>query len=64
MSDVVGCTVDGKPAEQILELADSEGVDMIVMGSRGTEATPKPSSSAACRIKVANHATCTCVTVK
>ena len=35
VSAVVGRTLDGKPAEQILELAGNEDVDMIVMGSRG-----------------------------
>ena len=63
VSDVVGCTVDGKPAEQILELAGSEGVDMIVMGSRGLSDT-KAFFLGSVSHKVANRATCTCVTVK
>lgn len=35
LSEVVGRTVEGNPADQILAEAASEGVDMIVMGSRG-----------------------------
>lgn len=35
LADVVGRTVEGKAADCILELAKSEHVDMIVMGSRG-----------------------------
>ena len=56
-------TVDGKPAEQILEVAGSEGVDMIVMGSRGLS-DAKALFLGSVSHKVANHATCTCVTVK
>jgi nucleotide-binding universal stress UspA family protein len=63
VSAVVGCTVDGKPAEQILELAGSEQVDMIVMGSRGLS-DAKALFLGSVSHKVANHATCTCVTVK
>ena len=63
VSDVVGRTVDGKSAEQILEVAGSEGVDMIVMGSRGLS-DAKALFLGSVSHKVANHATCTCVTVK
>ena len=63
VSDVVGRTVDGKPAEQILEVAGSEGVDMIVMGSRGLS-DAKALFLGSVSHKVTNHATCTCVTVK
>src|SRR5512134_203042 len=35
LRDVVGRTAEGKPADQILEVAGSEDVDMIIMGSRG-----------------------------
>jgi nucleotide-binding universal stress UspA family protein len=63
VSDVVARTLDGKPAEQILELAGSEGVDMIVMGSRGLS-DAKGFFLGSVSHKVANHATCTCVTVK
>jgi nucleotide-binding universal stress UspA family protein len=63
MSAVVGRTVDGKPAEQILEVAGSEGVDMIVMGSRGLS-DAKALFLGSVSHKVANQATCTCVTVK
>jgi nucleotide-binding universal stress UspA family protein len=63
VSDVVARTLDGKPAEQILELAGSEGVDMIVMGSRGLS-DAKAFFLGSVSHQVANHATCTCVTVK
>jgi nucleotide-binding universal stress UspA family protein len=60
---VVGHTVDGTPAEQILEVAGSEGVDMIVMGSRGLS-DARALFLGSVSHKVANHAGCTCVTVK
>jgi nucleotide-binding universal stress UspA family protein len=63
VSEVVGRTVDGKPAEQILEVAGSEGIDMIVMGSRGLS-DAKALFLGSVSHKVANRATCTCVTVK
>ena len=63
VSAVAGRTVEGKPAEQILEVASSEGVDMIVMGSRGLS-DAKALFLGSVSHKVANHATCTCVTVK
>jgi nucleotide-binding universal stress UspA family protein len=62
-SAVVGRTVQGRPAEQILELAGSEDVDMIVMGSRGLS-DAKALFLGSVSHKVANQATCTCVTVK
>jgi nucleotide-binding universal stress UspA family protein len=63
VSDVVGRTLDGKPAEQILELAGREGVDMIVMGSRGLS-DAKAFFLGSVSHQVANNAICTCVTVK
>jgi nucleotide-binding universal stress UspA family protein len=63
VSAVVGRTLDGKPAEQILELAGNEEVDMIVMGSRGLS-DAKALFLGSVSNKVANHAACTCVTVK
>jgi nucleotide-binding universal stress UspA family protein len=61
--DVVARTLDGAPAEQILGLAGSEGVDMIVMGSRRLS-DAKAFFLGSVSHQVANHATCTCVTVK
>jgi nucleotide-binding universal stress UspA family protein len=63
LSEVVGRTVEGKPADQILELAGSEGVDMIVLGSRGLS-DARALFLGSVSHKVANHAACTCVTVK
>jgi nucleotide-binding universal stress UspA family protein len=63
LSNVVGRTVEGKPADQILEVARSGKVNMIVMGSRGlSDARALFLGSVSHR--VANHAACTCVTVK
>ncbi len=63
VSAVIGRTVDGRPAEQILEVAGSEHVDMIVMGSRGVS-DAKALFLGSVSHKVTNQATCTCVTVK
>ena len=63
LTDVVGRTIEGKPADQILEVAGSEGVDMIVMGSRGLS-DARALFLGSVSHKVANHAECTCVTVK
>ena len=63
LRDVVGRTVEGKPAGQILEVASSEGVDMIVMGSRGLS-DARAIFLGSVSHNVANHAACTCVTVK
>jgi nucleotide-binding universal stress UspA family protein len=63
LSNVVGRTVEGKPSDQILEVANSEDVDMIFIGSRGlSDARALFLGSVSHR--VANHAACTCVTVK
>ena len=62
-SDVVGRTAEGKPAEQILELAGSEDVDMIVLGSRGLS-DARALLLGSVSHKVAHHAACTCVMVK
>jgi nucleotide-binding universal stress UspA family protein len=63
LTQVLGRTVEGKPADQILEIADGQHADMIVMGSRGlSDATALFLGSVS--HKVANHAACTCVTVK
>lgn len=63
LSNVVGRTVEGKPADQILELAGSEHVDTIVLGSRGLS-DDRALFLGSVSHKVANHAGCTCVTVK
>ena len=63
LTDVVGRTVEGKPADQILEVARTKGIDMIVMGSRGLSDT-RALFLGSVSHKVANHAACTCVTVK
>ena len=63
LSEVVGRTVEGNPADQILAEAASEGVDMIVMGSRGLS-DARAFFLGSVSHKVANHAACTCVTVK
>lgn len=63
LSNVVGRTVEGKPADQILEVAGSEHVDMIVLGSRGLS-DARALFLGSVSHNVANHAACTCVTVK
>ena len=63
LKEVVGRTVEGKPADQILEVAGSEDVDMIVLGSRGLS-DARALFLGSVSHKVANHAACTCVTVK
>lgn len=60
---VEGRTAEGKPADEILEVAREEGVDMIVLGSRGLS-EPKALFLGSVSHKVAYHAACTCVTVK
>lgn len=63
LSEIVGRTAEGKPADQILEVAGSEDVDMIVMGSRGVS-DARALLLGSVSHKVANHAACTCVMVK
>ena len=63
LSNVVGRTVEGNPADQILEVAGSEDVGMIFMGSRGLS-DARALFLGSVSHKVANHAGCTCVTVK
>jgi nucleotide-binding universal stress UspA family protein len=63
LRDVVGRTVEGKAADQILEVAGSEDVAMIFMGSRGLS-DARALFLGSVSHKVANQAACTCVTVK
>ena len=63
LPDVVGRTAEGKPAQQILEVAGSEHVDMIVMGSRGLS-DARALFLGSVSHQVANHARCTCIAVK
>lgn len=63
LTKVRGQTAEGRPAETILDIAQGEGVDMIVLGSRGLS-DAKALFLGSVSHKVANHAPCTCVTVK
>jgi nucleotide-binding universal stress UspA family protein len=63
VTEVVGRTEEGRPGGQILEVAEREEVDMIVMGSRGLS-DARALFLGSVSHKVANHARCTCVTVK
>ena len=55
--------VEGNAADEILEAAKAEGVDMIVLGNRGLSQA-KTLFLGSISHKVVNHAECTCVTVK
>lgn len=55
--------VEGNPADEILEVAKADGVNMIVLGNRGLS-QPKALFLGSVSHKVAYHADCTCVTVK
>jgi nucleotide-binding universal stress UspA family protein len=63
LESVEGRTAEGRPAEQILAVAVAEQVDMIILGSRG-RSDAKALFLGSVSHKVANHAPCTCVTVK
>jgi nucleotide-binding universal stress UspA family protein len=63
LAKVTGWTAEGRPAEAIIEAAQERGVDMIAMGSRGLS-DAKALFLGSVSHKVANHAHCTCVTVK
>ena len=56
-------TAEGKPASVIVETAEAERADMIVMGSRGVS-EPRALILGSTSHKVAHLAPCTCVTVK
>ena len=55
--------LDGDPAERILEHAEGENADCIVMGSRGLSDV-KGLVLGSVSHKVSNRATCTCIAVK
>ncbi len=61
--DVSATVLDGDPAERILEHAERERADCIVMGSRGLS-DMKGSVLGSVSHKVSNRAACTCITVK
>jgi len=54
---------DGDPANEILEFADREGVDLIIVGSRGL-GDLKGLLMGSVSHKVSQHAKCTCIIVK
>ncbi|MEE9611416.1 MAG: universal stress protein [Desulfatiglandales bacterium] len=61
--EVQTALVQGDPAEKILEFARDQGVDMIVLGSRGLGRI-KELLLGSVSSKVCHLAECTCVTVK
>lgn len=61
--DVKTVAAEGDPASRILETAQSEGADMIVMGSRGLGSL-KGLMVGSVSNKVSHLAECTCVCVK
>jgi len=63
VAGVTAWTAEGRPAEAIIRAAREGNVDMIVMGSRGLS-DAKALFLGSVSHKVANHAHCTCVTVK
>lgn len=63
VTSVAGRTDEGRPADSILATAEEEDVDMIVVGCRGLS-DAKALVLGSVSHKVANHARCTCLTVK
>lgn len=61
--DVTATVVGGSAADVILEAADREGVDMIVMGSRGLGKLSQMLMGSVSH-KVSHFSKCTCITVK
>ena len=61
--DVNVAVLDGDPANRILEYAERESVDCIVIGSRGLSDV-KGLLVGSVSHKVSNRARCTCITVK
>jgi len=62
-ANIRGRTKSGDAAEEILNVAEAEGVDLIVMGCRGL-GTLKSLLVGSVSQRVSHLATCTCVTVK
>lgn len=60
---VKALTRDGAPADAILEAAEDEGADLVVMGSRGLGSL-KGLLVGSVSQKVAHQAACSCITVK
>lgn len=63
VAKVGGLTRDGNIAEAILDVADEEDVDLIVMGNRGLGSL-KRLLVGSVSTKVSQLATCTCISVK
>jgi nucleotide-binding universal stress UspA family protein len=63
VDDVAVAVLDGDPAKRILEYAEREGVDCIVMGTRGLSDV-KSLFLGSVSQKVSNQARCTCIAVK
>ena len=63
VKDIVTTIVDGDPAEQILHHAETEGTNLIVMGSRGL-GDLKGLLMGSVSHKVSQLSPCSCVTVK
>jgi nucleotide-binding universal stress UspA family protein len=55
--------VKGDPADRIVDAAENDGVDMIVLGSRGL-GTFRRVILGSVSTKVCTHAPCTCVIVR
>lgn len=62
-SEIITRVVEGHPAERIVEVAKSEGADMIFLGSRGLSSISDLLMGGVSH-KVMHLAPCTCVAVK
>jgi nucleotide-binding universal stress UspA family protein len=63
VANVKKIVTSGSPADAILEAAEGEGADTIVMGSRGLGKIADMLMGSVSH-KVSHHANCTCITVK
>lgn len=63
IAEVETVMLDGDPAKRILELAERENVDCIVLGGRGL-GDIRSRVLGSVSHKIANQARCTCITVK